>query len=167
MVSHRRNLFLILIILTLVGAVPAWAQGNSGAVLSLVVSGGAQQGDTIRISSQVRADTRIQRSNLFYQVLAPDGVTVVATNQTSAPRGMQPGDTFNHGWNTNNSSFPSQGTYSVTLCWSTGNAKNCDIASATTNFYSVPTLGWTLSLVAVGLIAYWVFKHRLEFARTT
>jgi hypothetical protein len=164
-----RRIHKIVTLLLLIGIMawtaPAIAQGRSGTVLSLVVSGGSQHGDTITISSQVRADSRIQRSNLSYQVFAPDGVTIVASHSTSAPRRMSAGDTFNHSWTTNNSGFPSQGTYNVRLCWSTGNAKNCDIATATTNFYSVPTLGWTLSLAAAAILAYWLYSRRLEFVK--
>jgi hypothetical protein len=144
---------------------PAMAQSNSGTIISLGVSGGSQHGDTITISSQVMANSAIQRSNLSYQILAPDGVTLVASHSTSAPNSMSAGDTFNHNWSTNNSGFPVQGTYSVTICWSTGNSTNCDIASATTTFYSVPTLGWTLSLAFVALVAYWIYARRLEFVK--
>lgn len=164
---HSRLVCLILSLCLLAYVMPAFAQGNSGTILSLVVTGGAQVGDTITISSQVRADSRIQRSNLVYTILAPDGVTIVGTQTATPPNNMAIGEIYNHSWNTNNSGFPTQGTYSVTLCWSTGNATNCDIATATTNFYSVPTLGWMLSLVAVVLIGYWIYTRRLEFVRAT
>ena len=165
MAKQRYFILSTALILLLLAATPALAKGNSGTIVSLTVSGGSQFGDTIRISSQVRADTTIQNSNLYYQVIAPDGSTVLATHSASPPKGMQSGDLFSNNWTTNNSGWPTQGSYSVNLCWSTGNAHNCGIASRTTNFYSVPTLGWGLSLVAVALIGFWLWSHRLEFAK--
>jgi hypothetical protein len=50
----------------------------------------------------------------------------------------------------------------VTLCWSTGNAHNCDIDYAETTFYSVPTLGLWLSMAGAALIGWWIRSQRRE-----
>lgn len=140
-------------------ALAAPLRANTGTILSLVGIGAGNPGDPIQISSSVQADSDIQRSNLLYGVYAPDG-SLVATRKIDANR-LDPGDIVNDSWNTSNT--PSSGTYSVTLCWSTGNAENCDIASATTGFYSVPTAGVPLSLVGLALIVTFAWRRRHQF----
>jgi hypothetical protein len=139
------------------------AYAASGTILSLTATDGPNQGDTISVSASVRADGSIQNSNLYYEIIAPDGVTVVATHTTSLGT-LNAGDTRNDGWSTSNSGWPSTGTYTVNLCWSTGNSQNCNIASASTTFYSVPTLGWGLSLLGLGLLSVWIWRQRDRFA---
>ncbi len=143
----------------------AWARPVGdvvGSITSLTVVGGANPGDTILISSTVLAKDKVEQSNLFYQVYAPDGVTIVATHQTDLVS-LELGESFSHSWTTVNSSFPSAGNYTVHLCWSTGNASNCNIAQATTTFYSVPTLGWWLTILGLGLVGMWLWRQRESF----
>ncbi len=135
---------------------------NIGQITQLSATDAPGNGDTVRVSSRVRADNDVQVTNLSYQIIAPDGVTVVATHQTNLGA-MKTGDTANDQWSVTNSGFPSMGTYTVTLCWSTGNAKNCNIDYRQTGFYSVPTLGWALSAVALALLAFWLWRRRDEF----
>jgi hypothetical protein len=142
------------------------AYAISGSILSLTATDGPSQGDTIDIASSVRADDSINSSNLYYQIIAPDGVTIVATHTTSVPT-LSAGNTFSDGWSTSNSGWPSTGTYTVELCWSPGNSQNCSIASASTTFYSVPTLGWGLSLLGLGLVSVWIWKQRHRFEVST
>jgi len=144
-------------------AVPAFAQTSKGTITSLTASDAPNQGDSVRVRSGERADVKISNSNLWYQIFAPDGVTVVATHTTNMPK-MKAGDTYSDSWSTSNSSFPSIGTYTVRLCWSTGNSHNCDIDSASTTFYSVPSLGPFFSLIALALVAFWIWRRRRDFA---
>jgi hypothetical protein len=134
---------------------------NDGVILSLSAIGASKPGDPIQISSSVQANSRINNSNLFYTVTAPSGAVVA--QRTVDPGRMDPGQVFNDSWSTSNT--PETGTYTVALCWSTGNSTNCDIASASTQFYSVPSLGWPLTMLGVGLIALWVWRNRRALAR--
>lgn len=136
----------------------AGPQANSGTILSLT----GTSGNPIVISASVRADSSIQNSNLLYVLYSPTG-SVLTTRKISAPRGMDAGDIFNDSFSYSNP--PATGSYRITLCWSTGNAENCDITSAETQFYSVPTLGWGLSIVAVLMLAAFLYQHRREFSK--
>lgn len=140
----------------------AWAQSNVGTITSLVGSGAGSPGDPIQISSTIRADSSIQNSNLLYKLYSPGGALLL-TRKIGVPNSMDPGDTFNDSWTYSNP--PDTGNYTVTLCWSTGNAENCDIASSSTGFYSVPTLGWGLSLASLGVLAVFLYRRRRDFAR--
>lgn len=140
---------------------PAAAQGgNRGVILSLVGVGASRPGDPIDVSSSVQALDPISQSNLYYLLRAPSGAVVA--QQTTDPGGLSAGQVFNDAWSTSNT--PQTGTYTVSLCWSTGNSHNCNIAYAETSFYSVPTLGIPLSLVALGLLAAWLWRRRPQFA---
>jgi hypothetical protein len=59
------------------------------------------------------------------------------------------------GWSMSNSQFPNQGTYRVTATWNTSGGTLID--EATTEFYSIPTLGWPLYLIVtfVGVAHLW------------
>lgn len=140
----------------------ARAQANIGTITSLVGTGAGTPGDPIQISSSIRADSAIQNSNLLYKLYSPSGALLL-TRKIGAPNNMDAGDTFSDAWSYSNP--PSTGNYSVTLCWSTGNAENCDIASSSTGFYSVPTLGWILSVISLALLAVFLHRRRREFAR--
>ncbi len=140
----------------------AWALSNSGTILSLVGTGAGTPGNPIQISSTVRADSAIQNSNLIYKLYSPSGALLLS-RKIGAPNNMQAGGTFDDAWSYSNP--PDTGSYTVTLCWSTGNAENCDIASSSTGFYSVPTLGWTLSVISLALLAVFLHRRRREFAR--
>lgn len=132
--------------------------GMGGTVLSLSASGGGGYGDTITISVTVRADDRANNSNLYFEIRAPDG-SVVDTHSTDVPR-LEAGETFSHSWTSNNSSYPLMGDYTVSVCWSPGNSRNCQIAQATTGFYSVWTLGPLLTGVGLLLLGRWIWSRR-------
>lgn len=138
----------------------AAAQDSSGTILGLAGTGASSPGDSIEIEATVQANSRIQNSNLSYVLTAPSG-GVVATRTVSLGR-LEAGQTYSDSWSTSNT--PEIGDYTVTLCWSPGAATNCAIASASTSFYSVPTLGWGLSILALGLLAVWLHRRRAEFA---
>lgn len=137
----------------------AFAAG--GHVVSLTATDGPNPGDTIAVNSTVQADSKTNSSNLYYEITAPSG-TLVATHQTD-PGNLNSGQTFSDSWGADNSGFPDVGTYTVSLCWSTGNSHNCDLASAATAFYSVPTLGWPLGLLALGMLAVFLWRQRADF----
>jgi hypothetical protein len=136
----------------------AGPQANAGTILSLT----GTSGNPIVINASVRADSSIQNSNLLYVLYSPSG-SVLATRKISTPRGMDAGDIFNDSWSHSNP--PATGTYRITLCWSTGNAENCDIASAETQFYSVPTMGWILGLASMGLLGVFLYRRRADFVQ--
>jgi hypothetical protein len=141
---------------------------NSGNILSLSASGGANPGEDITISSTVQATSGINNSNLLYTLRASDG-TVVASHKFGGVPNMNNGDTFSYSWVVNNGSFPAIGNYSLTLCWSTGNAENCDITSATTTFYAANSLGVMLAVgVAMFLgLVWWKRNDLFEAVKTS
>jgi hypothetical protein len=139
---------------------PAVAAGE-GEILSLSAIGASRPGDPISISSSVHAIERIQNSNIGYLILAPSGAPV-AVHRTNPGR-MEAGDVFNDSWSTTNT--PETGTYTVILCWSSGNSTNCQIDIAITRFYSVPTLGWAFSGLGLALIGLFLWRNRKQFAR--
>lgn len=143
----------------------AWARplAIGGSITSLTASGAGSPGGSIDIDSSILAQSRIQNSNLYFELFAPSGARI-ATRETNLPA-MNDGDTGGDGWSFGNP--PETGDYTVTLCWSTGNAHNCDIDYAETGFYSVPTLGLGLGMVALLLLAGFLFLRRREFARAT
>ena len=141
--------------------IPSPVLAAGGSITELSVAGGSQQNDTIVISSAGNATSKISNSNLYYTITSPNN-TVVATHSTALP-GMDSGDAFTDSWSTTNSGWPSIGAYTVTLCWSPGGSTNCNIASASTGFYSVPTLGWYLALAGAVLLVGWLWHRRKEF----
>jgi hypothetical protein len=162
----RRLVLICAIVLLLLGtaAVPAslaFQAGDRGVILSLTGIGAARPGDSIVVNARVQALRRINRSNLYYVVSAPSGA-MVAQHTTSLGL-LRRGDTYSDSWSTANT--PETGTYTVTLCWSTGTAHSCNIASASSSFYSVPTLGWALSAAALGLLGLFLWRRRGDFGR--
>lgn len=164
MIKSTCNILILVLFLSLCVVSPTLAlqASTKGTILSLTATDAPGQGDTIVIASTVRADTKIANSNLYYVIFAPDNVTVVATHTTILPK-LEVMETFNDSWSTTNASFPSIGTYTVDLCWSTGGSQNCDIDQATTTFYSVPTLGPFLGTIAALMIGLWLWKRRSDF----
>ena len=138
---------------------------NDGVITSLTASNAPTPGQTITINASFLALSNINNSNISYTILAPDGVTVVATYSTSPPS-LNAGQTFNDSWTTTNTSFPATGTYTLQACWSPGGSNNCAIDSrglVSTTFFSVPTVGAWLALVGVGLLAWFLWRRRADF----
>jgi len=136
--------------------------GPDGTITALSATDAPTPGQTITVSASFTANSKISNSNVYYEITAPDGVTVVATHGTSAPN-LQAGESFNDSWTTTNTSFPSAGTYTLTACWSTGNSTNCDIDRKTTSFFSVPTLGGWLTLLGLVLLSVFLWRRRADF----
>ncbi len=109
---------------------------NSGTIERLTASGAVEPGDPIHIEAVVRADSDIQRSNLYYQLVSPSGA-VLTVRKIDANK-LTNGELVPDEWDYLNP--PETGEYLVTLCWSTGSAQNCDIDYAETLFESVPSL---------------------------
>ncbi len=133
-----------------------------GTITSLSATDAPDFNQTITINAAFLANANINNSNVYYEIIAPDGVTVVATHTTSMPS-MNGGDTFSASWPTTKSSFPSSGTYTLRACWSSGSSANCQIASASTTFFSVPTVGVWLALAGVVLLGWFLWRRRSDF----
>jgi hypothetical protein len=162
MEKMRKIIVVFLVIVCLAAAMPEKVLAWGGTILSLTVSGGATPNSTITIQSTVRASTRINNSNLYYRITGPGtDATIRATHRTSVGR-LNNNQTYPDSWTTTNTGWP-LGNYTVQLCWSRNNGSSCDVASATTTFYSVPTLGWGLSLVGLAFLLFFLWRQRKEF----
>jgi hypothetical protein len=155
----RKTILFFLTVIILLIPSPVLAAG--GSITQLSVAGGSQHNDTIVISSAGNATSKLGSSNLYYRITSPNN-TLVATHSTTLPP-MKKRDTFTDSWSTTNAGWPSIGTYTVTLCWSNGGSTNCDIDFASTTFYSVPTLGWELTLAGAVLLIGWLLRRRKDF----
>ena len=153
----------LVVVLFLALAITEKVMAFGGTILRLTAAGGATANSTITLQSSVRAIIRLNSSNLYYTITGPGSDTTIrATHRTTLGR-LNPNQTFADSWTTSNNGWPA-GNYTLKLCWSSGSSSNCGIASATTTFYSVPTLDWGLSLVAVALLLAWLWRRRAEFA---
>jgi len=163
--SVWRWLLSALLLLLALQPAPVWAEhGGRGHITTLSASDAPAPGQSITITATVQVDVKkTSNSNLYYQIFAPDGVTVVATHTTNLPS-LDIGQSFDDSWSTTNSTFPSSGTYSVTACWSTGNSSNCGIHQATTTFSSVPSLGWLAGGFGLALLAVFLWRRREQFS---
>ncbi|MBN2557002.1 MAG: hypothetical protein JXA97_13800 [Anaerolineales bacterium] len=133
-------------------------------ITSLSATNAPMQGQSVTITASVLADNPVQpSSNLYYQIIAPDGVTVVQTHRTTVPS-LQHGDTFSDSWSTNNSSFPQTGNYTVTACWSRQDRTDCRLDFKETTFYSVPAVGLGLGIFGLGLFGAFIWKRRDMFS---
>jgi hypothetical protein len=135
------------------------AQGRQGEIVSLVANDAPNLGDAICVTAVLHAISKVQESNLSLQIIAPDGSTVVVTETTAVPDRLPAGSDWTYKWCLFNTAFPSSGTYSVHACWSTGRARNCNIAGATTTFYSVPTLGAVFLPLLIATVALVLWRH--------
>jgi len=64
-------------------------------------------------------------------------------------------------WAISNTGFPNQGTYRVTATWRTTSGMLID--TRTTEFYSIPALGWPLFALTllIGVVFMWHSRHRM------
>lgn len=137
------------------------AHAASGSIQSLTATSAPNSGDTFTVTAVLEVDGKINNSNLYYQIIAPDGQTVVHTHTSALP--SLEDETYTDSWSADNTGFPSTGNYTVVLCWSRGSAQNCRIAAATTTFYSAPTLGVWLSLTALVFASTFIWHRRADF----
>jgi hypothetical protein len=132
---------------------------NTGTVLALSASGGGNFNETITINTTIQSIDQVNNSNLYFEIRASDG-TVVGTHSFEGVPSMNAGDTFSYTWTSHNGSYPLQGDYSLTLCWSPGNSRNCTIASATSSFYAANTLGPFLIFTLIAFIVWRMWKQQ-------
>jgi hypothetical protein len=149
-----------LLLSVLFSAFPGRVLAAGGSILYLIAWGGYAPDTAVYVQSTVQATQKISKTNLYYTVSL--GGTVYATHTTTLAK-MDAWQTVTDEWSTMNSGWPA-GNFTITVCWSTGNAQNCDIAGpVTTTYYIVPTLGWGLSLVGLAFLVYIVWRRRGEF----
>jgi hypothetical protein len=132
---------------------------NKGEIIQLYVQRSSIHGDPIVIDSIGEAFAKISQSNFYYEVYSPSMV-LVDTRKVALPP-MDIGNTSADHWKSYNTS--EIGDYTITLCWSTGNAENCDIDYAETTEYSVPTMGIGLSILAMGILGMLLWRNRDYF----
>jgi hypothetical protein len=91
-----------------------------------------------------------------------DGITAVTSTHVTTGVDVAGGDTWTEStpWTVNNSQFPNQGTYNVTATWTELDGTFIDVA--TTQFYSIPTLGWPLFGVSLVVVMALMWR-RLRF----
>lgn len=75
------------------------------------------------------------------------GVNVAANSSVTLPN-----------WDISNAQFPNQGTYRVTATWYHSDGVRV-IDQKTTEFYSIPTLGWPLFALSAGLLAFLMVRR--------
>jgi len=156
----RTKISLALFFSLMVSLLPVRALAAGGSILYLIAWGGYAPNTTVYVQSTVQATERLNNTNLYYTI-SLDG-TVYATHTTSLRR-LDPWETVTDEWTTTNSGWPA-GTYTITVCWSNGNAKSCNIAGpVTTTYYFVSTLGWGLSLTGLALLLFFLWRRRKEF----
>lgn len=141
--------------------VPSPVLAAGGSILYLVAWGGYAPGTTVYVQSTVQATPgAVNKSNLYYTISL--GSTIYATHTTNLGK-LNAYQTITDEWTTTNTNWP-EGDYTISVCWSTGNSQNCDIAGpVTTAYHFVPTLGWGFSLVALILLLGWLWRRRKEF----
>jgi hypothetical protein len=156
----RKQISLAVILSLLMTLVPNLVLAAGGRIITLNAWGGWAPDTPVTVQSTVTADTRINNSNLYYTISL--GSTIYATHTTPLSR-MAANETRNDQWETVNTDWP-EGDYTITVCWSTGNAQNCDIdgpVSVTVHF--VPTLGWGLTVAALAILVFGFWRRRKEF----
>ncbi|MGB7538186.1 MAG: hypothetical protein WBM17_06575 [Anaerolineales bacterium] len=122
--------------------------------------GGYAPNTPVTVQTTVQATQKVGKSNLFYTISL--GSTVYTTHSTLLDK-LDAWQTVTDEWSTTNSGWPA-GNYTITVCWSTGNSHNCDIAGpVTTTQYFVPTLGWELSLAGLAFLLFILWRRRNEF----
>jgi hypothetical protein len=156
----RKIISFALLLSLFAAALPGRVLAAGGSILYLIAWGGYAPNTTVYVQSTVQATERLNNSNLFYTVSL--GGTVYATHTTPLGR-MNAWETVTDEWTTTNSGWPA-GNYTITVCWSTGNSQNCNIAGpVTTTQYFVPTLGWELSLAGLAFLLYILWRRRKDF----
>lgn len=88
-----------------------------------------------------------------------DGVSAVSTHVTPSID-VTGNATWSESspWTVANTLFPNQGTYRVTATWTEGDGTVID--TKTSEFYSIPALGWPLSVLAALSGAAWLWRRR-------
>ena len=156
----RKIISYALLLSILAAALPGMVLAAGGRILTLNAWGGWASGTPVNVQSTIFADKKIANSNLYYTIsLAGTVYATHTTNQTA----MAQNETRNDTWATVNTNWP-EGDYTISICWSTGNSQKCDIdGPKTTTVHFVPTLGWELTVAAVAILLYGLWRRRKEF----
>jgi len=156
----RRKISCAVLLALLMTLLPHPVLAAGGSILTLNAWGGWAPSTPVTVQSTVYASSKIGPSNLYYTISL--GSTLYATHTTSLTK-MSMYETRNDEWSTVNTDWP-EGDYTITICWSTGNSQNCDVdGPKSTTVHFVPTLGWTLTVTAVGILLYGLWRRRREF----
>jgi hypothetical protein len=155
---------LVVVLTFFILAIPMRVLAAGGSILYLLAWGGYAPDTPVTVQTTVQvANKRINNSNLYYTITGPDPSATLRATHTTPISGLNAYQAYTDEWSTTNTGWPA-GTYVITLCWSTGNAQNCDIAGpVTTTFESVPTLGWGLGILGFAILIYWFWRRRAEF----
>ncbi len=92
-----------------------------------------------------------------------DGVSAVSSHTTTGINVASNGTwTESAPWNVVNSKFPHQGTYNVTATWRESGGALID--AKTSQFFSIPAMGWPLAGIAAIAGGWWLWRRRDSFA---
>ena len=137
---------------------------HADSITAIDVSGGDSQNSSISISVSIVATEKINNSNMRILIIAPDG-NVVASTQLDPPS-MEDGDTWQGNWITDNNGWTQEGDYTVSVCWSKGNASNCNVASSSAIFYSASSLEFLLPVLILFFIGLYIRGERRILLRS-
>jgi hypothetical protein len=159
-ITMRRFVSTGLILSLLLALAPRTVLAAGGRILTLNAWGGWASGTPVDVQATIFADSKINNSNLYYTISLAG--TIYATHTTPMTP-MNQYETRNDQWETTNTGWP-EGEYTISICWSTGNSTNCNIdGPKTVVTHFVPTLGWGLTIVTVGILAYGLYRRREQF----
>lgn len=128
---------------------------NRGSILSFIVTGGVQPGDTITTSLTVQAKQNIPQSNMYIEIRSPNG-TVELIHPIVVPS-LSTGETFSYTWTFTNSSFSLAGNHNAALCWIPENSQNCLVSSSNIIFHPANTFS-SLKWIGLLIISIWIFR---------
>src|SRR5579859_2871710 len=132
---------------------PHILNGNGGGQPNTGTVSGSGSGSPVIVSWSVTADGSVQVSNLSITIT---GGGCNASTDVSIPT-LNDGQSDSGTWDTG---CTPTGSYTITLCWSTGNGNlNCNIASSSTSGGTVPTFGSELFVLAALLLGVWLWRN--------
>ena len=156
----KKTISFAVILAVLTALIPGPVLAAGGRIITLNAWGGWAPDTPVTVQSTVTADSKINNSNLYYTISL--GSTIYATHTTNLTS-MSAYETRNDQWETVNTGWP-EGDYTVTVCWSTGAAQNCNIdGPLSVSVHFVPTLGWGLTIAAAGILLVGIWRRRREF----
>jgi hypothetical protein len=163
-----KNIFLIFVSMLVLSIPTNVLAAGEGWILNVIGTGGQHTGEPVNISSEIMASQKIPSSNLYYQIFAQSNNQLVASHSTNVPS-LNATQHFTDAWSTSTAGWPAPGMYTINLYWNKGGSQNTNCAKEpiihcqTTQIWAVPTLGWFLSVIGVGLILLWAWRRRSVF----
>lgn len=169
-------IILMAAVISLLMVAPTFAGEYGGSITSLHPDKASypNPGETITITSQgILTDTKghgktLSGSQIVYQITDGSG-NVVATH-TSTLGNMVEGDTFTDTWQTTNTNFPVEGSYTLSATWYDGSNHSPGhvIDSQSTTFTSIPApwiivaiAGFTMTIAALARKKRWWLSYYL------